>query len=136
MRPILNGMRSPALLILPLALAGCALTQSPFARNAGDTGSSFAAAATTLAYAHEGKLTTAYARASFVNYQSELAGVGQQFSSLAGSPGGKTVRRLVRAYHTAEQAVQHPCLGSGCNWRGQVAALNRASKAFVKAGGG
>src|SRR5690349_24982844 len=69
-----------ALLALALALAlivgaGCALAQSAFARTAGNAGAAFAAAAVTLRFAHEGKLTAAYARASFVNYRAELDGL-------------------------------------------------------------
>src|SRR5690349_16273025 len=66
------------ILLLLLLLTGCQMTQSGFARTANDAGSAFAAASTTLTYAHTGKLTTAYAQTSFENYQSELSGVDQQ----------------------------------------------------------
>ncbi len=63
------------LLILLLLLTGCQLTQSAFARTAGNAGSAFAAASTTLTYAHERKITNAYASSSFENFQSELSGL-------------------------------------------------------------
>src|SRR5918911_396905 len=57
------------LLAVLLTLTGCAMTQSEFAQTAGTVGSAFAAAATTLAYAHHKKITPAYAAASFVSFQ-------------------------------------------------------------------
>ena len=121
---------------LLLALSGCAVTRSAFVRTAGDTGSVFAAAATTLAYVHQNRLTAAYGAASFVNFQSELEGVGQQLPSLHGATDARTVHRLLALYTPAAQAVAHPCLDPSCNWRAQLAALRRAAAAFLKAGGG
>src|SRR5437764_9671431 len=52
------------LFVLLLLLTSCQLTQSAFAKTVGDAGSAFAAASTTLTYAHEGKITMAYAASS------------------------------------------------------------------------
>ncbi len=70
------------LMVLVAMVAGCQLTQPAFTRTAGNAGSAFAAAETTLSYAHEGKITYAYASSSFVNYQSELDGLDQSLPSL------------------------------------------------------
>lgn len=123
-------------LLLALVLGGCAFTRPAFSRFAGNTGGELAAAATTLRYLHTGKLTAAYARSSFVNYASQLQGVAQQLQSMTGGPGPGTMHRLTRLYRRAQPAITRPCLGSGCNWRAQVRALQRASDAFVGAGGG
>src|SRR2546423_13015448 len=74
----------PLLLVL-LTVTGCQLTQSAFSRTVGNAGAVFSAASTTLSYAHEGKITSAYAQASFVNYQSELDGLDQQLPSQQGA---------------------------------------------------
>src|SRR5438876_6164996 len=74
------------LLVLVEMTTGCQLSQPAFTRTAGNAGSAFAAAATTLSYAHEGKITYAYASSSFVNYQSELDGLDQTLPSLQGAP--------------------------------------------------
>jgi hypothetical protein len=133
-----------ALLVLALALAlivgaGCALAQSAFARTAGNAGAAFAAAAVTLRFAHEGKLTAAYARASFVNYRAELDGLDAQLPTQDGAPDARTLRRLLDLARPALRAVDAPCLDTrvdaGCDWRGQVAAMQRASAALLKAGG-
>src|SRR4030088_3586002 len=123
------------LLVLLMMATGCQLTQPAFTRTAGNAGSGFAAAETTLSYAHEGKITYAYASSSFVNYQSELDGLDQSLPSLQGAPDRHTVRHLLDLYKLAIQAVDAPCLNESCNWRAQVVALNRASKAFLEAGG-
>lgn len=111
------------------------MTQSGFARTTNNAGSAFAAAATTLTYAHTGKLITAYAQASFENYQSELSGVDQQLPSLGGAPDKQTIQHLLTLYKPAMQAVNQPCLEVSCDWQAQVKALNAASDAFLKAGG-
>lgn len=122
------------LLFLLLMLTGCQLSQTAFARMAGDAGAAFAAASTTLTYAHEGKITSAYASSSFVNFQSQLSGLDQVLSSQQGAPAAHTVQRLLDLYKPAMQVVNNPCLSDSCNWRAQVAALDRASKAFLEAG--
>jgi hypothetical protein len=121
----------PGLLVL---LAACQVTQSAFTRTASNAGSAFAAASATLTYAHEGKITATYAWSSFMNYQSELSGLDQQLSSQQGVPDAHTLQHLLALYKSAMQAVDAPCLDQSCNWRAQVAILDRASKAFQDAG--
>jgi len=121
--------------ILFLTFTSCQFTQSAFAKTTGDAGAAFAAASTALSYAHQGKITYAYAASSFVNYQSELNGLDQQLPSQQGAPDMRTVQHLIDLYRPAIRAVDSPCLNEACNWRTQVTVLNRASEAFLQAGG-
>src|SRR5579885_3657275 len=133
-----TGFSLPVLVLLALlmwTLAGCQFTQSPFALAVSSAGAEFAAAATTLSYVHSGKISTQYARASFVNYRSQLDGLDQQLPSQQGAPGKTTMNHLLALYKVAIRAVDQPCLAVSCNWQAQVAALNRASQAFLKVGG-
>lgn len=114
-------------------LTGCAWTESGFARTAGEAGSTLAAAATTLRDVREGRLSTAYARSSFAGYQQQLRGLEQQLPTQDGAPSQQAVQRLLALYRPAAQAIAHPCLEGECDWRGQVAALDRASQAFQQA---
>ena len=123
------------LLALTALLAGCQFTQSPFALAVSNAGSEFAAASTTLSYVHSGKITMQYAQASFLNYRSQLTGLDQQLSSQQGAPEKASVDHLLALYKTAMQAVNNPCLDASCPWQAQVAVLNRASQAFLQAGG-
>lgn len=120
----------PALLLL--LLAGCQITSSAFEQVASSAGSTFAAAATTLRYVHEGKLTSAYAQSSFVNFAAELGGLDHQLPTKQGAPGSATIRHLLALFQPALQVVRHPCLDSSCNWRAQLSALDAASSAFLK----
>ena len=120
---------------LLLLLTSCQLTQSGFAKTANNAGSAFAAAAITLTYAHTGKLLSAYAQASFENYQSELSGVDQSLPSQNGIPDKQTLQHLLTLYKSAMQAVDQPCLEASCDWQAQVKALRAASDAFLQAGG-
>ncbi|GAC1401070.1 MAG: hypothetical protein NVS4B12_15600 [Ktedonobacteraceae bacterium] len=124
-----------SLLFLLFVLTGCQFAQSAFTRTASNAGSAFAAAATTLTYAHTGKLTMAYTKASFESYQSELNGIDQQLPSQQGTPDTRTVQHLLALYKTAMQAINQPCLEATCNWHAQVTALDQASSAFLKASG-
>ena len=124
----------PLLLVL-LTVTGCQLTQSAFSRTVGNAGAAFSAASTTLTYAHDGKITSAYAQSSFENYQSELNGLDQQLPSQQGAPDKRTVQHLLDLYRPAMQAINQPCLAGPCNWPAQLVALNRASQAFLMAGG-
>jgi hypothetical protein len=115
--------------------AGCQLAQSSFARIAGNAGAEFSAAANTLNYVHQGKLTTIYASSSFADYQSKLSGIDQQLASQQGVPNSHTLHDLLTVYKPAMQAVNAPCLSNTCDWRGQLGALQHASDAFLKAAG-
>ena len=120
---------------LLFTLTRCQLSQSSFTRTASNAGSAFAAAETTLTYAHTGKLTMTYAKASFESFQSELSGIEQQLPSQQGAPDTHTTQRLLDLYKAAMQAINLPCLETTCNWHDQVTALQRASSAFLKAAG-
>ncbi len=61
-----------SLCVLLFALTECQIAQSAFAKTAGNAGTAFAAASTTLTYTHTDKLTMAYTKSSFEGYQSEL----------------------------------------------------------------
>jgi hypothetical protein len=130
-----NVSNTILLLGLLILLTACQVTQSAFTRMAGNAGSAFAAASTTITYTHEGRITVAYARSSFENYQSELSGLDQQLSSQQGAPDARTIRHLLALYKSAMQAVNVPCLDQSCDWHAQVAAIDRASKAFQDASG-
>ena len=118
-----------------LAVAACAAGKSEFQRNAEDAGAEMAAAARTLEALHQGRLTQRFARASFVNYREQLADVESQLTSAEPHPDRVELNRLLTLYRSARPAIEDPCLGDGCDWRGQVRALDDASKAFLEAGG-
>lgn len=122
------------LIVLLFITTGCQLIPPSFSITAGNVGSAFAASETTLLYAHEGKITYAYAASSFVNFQSELSGADQTLASAQGTPDASTMRQLLAFYRAAMQVVNAPCLHDICNWQTQVATLDRASMAFIKAG--
>ncbi len=129
------AVQGMCLLLILWAVSGCSFTQSGFERMTDSAGGAFAAAATTLSYVHEGKLARAYAISSFADYANELSGLDQQLSAQDGTPGKSKVQRLIALYRPAMQVVEQPCLDTSCNWRGQVAVLERASQAFVEASG-
>src|SRR2546421_9046003 len=120
----------PLLLVL-LTVTGCQLTQSAFSRTVGNAGAAFSAASTTLTYAHEGKITSAYAQSSFVNSRSELDGLDQQLPSQQGAPDKRTVQHLLDLYRPAMQAVIQPCLEESCHWQGQAAGLDPSRRGFL-----
>lgn len=127
-----NAVMSLGLLALLWVMTGCQLTQSTYARTTNNAGSAFAAAATTLTYAHKGKISYAYAAASFVNFQSELSGIDQTLTAQKGA-NASTIKHLLALYTPAMQAVDAPCLTNTCDWQKQVDRLNRASQAFLEA---
>ena len=122
-------------LVLLVLTTGCQLSQTAFLRMAGDAGSAFEAASITLQYTHEGKITTAYASSSFINFQSELSNLDQVLPSQNGAPNKRTIQHLLALSKPAMQAINTPCLDTSCNWQAQITVLNRASEAFLKAGG-
>ena len=121
-------------IVLLLTTTACQINQPSFSITAGNVGSAFAASEATLQYAHEGKITYAYATSSFVNFQSELSGADQTLAASQGAPGASTMRQLLSLYQQAMRAVNTPCLNDACNWRIQLSALDHASEAFLKAG--
>ncbi len=120
-------------ILMMLLITGCQIAQSAFSTAAGNAGAAFAAASTTLKYLHEGKLTSLYARSTFVNYRSELSGLDQQLPSQRGAPGKGEIEQLLNLYQSAMQIVNRPCLDRSCNWHAQVTMLDQASNAFLKA---
>ena len=121
------------LMLLLSVLSGCNVTESTFARTASNAGSAFAAAATTLTYAHEDKITYAYAASSFVNFQSGLSGIDQALTAPS-AVDTRTLHHLLTLYKPAIQVINAPCLSGACNWRSQIEVLNRVSQALLKAG--
>jgi hypothetical protein len=120
-------------LSIDLVFAGCAATQSAFARQASSAAGGFGAAALTLADAHQGRLTFAYARASFVNHQSQLSGLDAQVPDLQAAPDQATISHVLALYAPAMRVIEQPCLDTRCDWRAQVGAIERASAAFLQA---
>ena len=121
-------------LLLICVVTACNVTESPFARMAGNIGSAFAAAATTLTYDHEGKISDRYAASSFMEFQNELSGAAQELAA-SGNVDKHTLQQLLPLYTPAMRIVDAPCLSNSCGWREQIVVLNRASAAFLKAGG-
>jgi hypothetical protein len=136
-RKYCNALRRGAciggLLIVMLLITGCQIAQSAFSTKVGNAGAAFAAASNTLKYLHEGKLTSLYARSTFVNYRSELSGLDQQLPLQQGAPGKNEMTQLLNLYRSARQVVNRPCLDSSCDWQAQVTTLDQASNAFLKA---
>lgn len=122
------------LLLLICVVTACNVTESPFAKTAGNIGSAFAAAATTLTYAHEGKISDRYAASSFMQFQNELSGADQALTA-SSDVDRHTLQQLLALYTPAMRIIDAPCLSNSCGWRGQIEVLNRASAAFLKASG-
>src|SRR5262245_37565888 len=91
----------------------CDVNESPFARMAGTIGSALAAAATTLSYAHEGKITDRYAASSFMEYQHELNGTAEALTA-SSDVDRHTLQHLLAVYTPAQRVVDAPCLSSSC----------------------
>jgi len=127
--------RSILFLSLLIAATGCQMTQSAFVRVTSETGGEFAAAATTLQYAHEGQLTRPYAQAAFESYASALAGADGEIAAAEGAPSPELARRLADLAREAAGVVMDPCFAASCGWRGQVMLLQRTSEALREASG-
>jgi hypothetical protein len=121
---------------LPIVATGCQMTQSTFVQLTSEAGAEFAAAATTLQYAHEGKLTHPYARAAFESYASVLVGVDGQIRAAEGAPSPEMAQRLADLAREAEVVVVAPCLTQSCDWQEQVQLLRRASATLREASAG
>jgi hypothetical protein len=121
-----------ALTCAALLVAACSWAPSDFAKKASDAASTLAAAETTIRLRHEGKLTLAYARGSFVNYRDALEGVDEELLSLPGAPGEEEVAQLTALFRAAKPALEEPCLDNTCDWQSQEQALKRAADAFEK----
>ena len=128
------GLMVGACVLGLLFCCSCQLAQSPFVQTTSNAGAAFSAAVATLSAVHEGKLTTAYARSSFLNYQSELQDLDQQLSSQSGASDQRIVRHLLAVYRPAMLVVKQPCLAVSCNWHVQRSILEQARDAFLQAG--
>jgi len=121
---------------LPILATGCQMTQSAFVRVTGEAGAELAAAATTLQYAHEAKLTHPYAQAAFDGYASALTGVDQEIAAAEGAPSQELARRLAGLTREAAAVAMQPCLTASCDWQGQLRLLRHASAELLEASGG
>jgi hypothetical protein len=133
LRALAVAAAAAALTAASLAGSGCSLARSDFAKTASDAASTFSAAATTLRLTHEGRLPGTYARGSFVNYRDALSGLEEKLRAAGGGHDRESVERLVALYRAAMEAVRDPCLDKGCDWQGQVEALERARESFLRA---
>jgi hypothetical protein len=133
-------MRIPSLaaavLAVALTLSGCEMVRSGFATEAGSAGDELSAAAVTLRFVHEGRITKPYARSAFGNYREVLLTFEPKLRQAKGAPSGAEVNRLVAVYRAAVPVLEAPCLDEGCDWRGQAATLEAAAATLSKASGG
>ncbi len=116
-----------ALLVVLVITTGCSFSHTPFARTAGDVAATLAAAAASIEYDHQGKLTDAYAR---VGFREALAGVDTSLPSLDGAPDAATVGHLIERLRAVRPILSSPCLDDRCDWDGQVQTLRGASDTF------
>lgn len=126
---------SALLCALALLVTGCDVVPTGFRTDATTSGEAFAAAALTLQDEHTGKLTSAYAAASFVSYQSELNGLARKLPGDPNRPPSSQVRAFLAVMTPALQAVAQPCLAATCDWQAQVRSMQRASAVLLRAGG-
>jgi hypothetical protein len=132
---MIRSFNALVLLVVAVALVACAGGGPGFQQVASSTGSELFAAATTVEYAHTGRLPVAFARSAFDGYRSSLQDAERQLRTAAGAPGGGRLEALLAVYRPAWRAVQQPCLQGGCDWRGQVRALREAGDALDRASG-
>ena len=117
-----------------LTLVGCSsVSQTPFQRAAGAAAGTLAAAAETLTEYREGRLTEAYARASFVSFAEALRGVGEQLPSEEGAPATGTSQQVGQELRNTEPLLEAPCLASsGCDASAQIRELSAVSDHLLK----
>lgn len=123
-------------LTLSLTLSGCEIVRSGFATQAGTAGAELAAAAATLRYVHEGRISRPYAQSAFANYRESLRNFEPKLRQAKGAPSRAEVNRLVAVFRAAVPALEAPCLDDGCDWQGQAAMLEAAAVTLSEAGGG
>lgn len=115
-------------------VAACSIgTETPFQQAAGDAVSAYSAAATTLGYAHDDRLSREYGVGSLELYREAVSGVETELPSLAGAPSADDVDRLVQAAGAARSVLEDPCLEASCDWRTQLQTLEATVKAFEDA---
>lgn len=132
-----SGARASVLVALVLALAACSApsgwTQTPFAREASDAGSTLSAAAELLEAAHTGRLTNRYVRGAFVNLSEQVEGVDSKLPTLEGRPDDATVASLAAGVRAAQPVLASPCVDTGCDWHAQVDTLRSTADKLSKA---
>lgn len=118
-------------------LSGCvATTQTPFERTATGAAGTLAAAAQTLRLHQQGRLTTAYARSSFVSFGESLAGVGDELPTLDGAPPRDAAVRLATQLRSVEPILRSACLASsGCDESAQARQLESVRDSLLEASG-
>jgi hypothetical protein len=129
-------VRGCLLAIAASIAVGCApsgWTETAFAREASDAGSTFSAAAEVLESAHGRRLTRAYVRGAFVNFAELVEGVDARLPTLEGHPPEATSEALVAKVEEASQVLDEPCLSRDCDWRSQVDTLRSAATALQDA---
>jgi hypothetical protein len=129
-------VRCCLLILLAAAAWGCApagWTETPFAREASDAGSTFSAAAEALQAAHARRLTRAYVRGAFVNFRELVEGVDARLPTLDGHPPEAALAAIVAKVDAALTALDRPCLSRDCDWRSQVDTLRNAAEALSDA---
>jgi hypothetical protein len=134
-RAVRTGFVGGLLAAACLLLVACAgMTRTPFQRTASEAAGTLAAAAETLTAVQEGRLTEAYARASFVSFAEAVQGVGEQLPSEDGAPGTGTTEHLGRELQEVERLLQAPCLeGPGCDASAQIRHLKAVSEDLLQA---
>lgn len=116
-----------------LVLTGCLPTPTTYQKLTADAASSFLAAAATLRFRHEDRLTRTYVVGSFENHRDLLRGLPEQLSRADGAPSAGELERLVGLYERAWPALESPCLDDRCDWRSQRRDLEAAGRAFLEA---
>jgi hypothetical protein len=120
------------------ALSACSgepITETPFVRTASDAASLLSASSETIRNVHEdpARLTIEYAQASIFNYNELLAPVPAELPTLQGAPPSPGVDELVSLINTSLADLADPCLTDGCDWEAQVAQLDDAKDALLRA---
>jgi len=118
-----------AWVVVLVASAACSAVTTPFQKATSNAASTFAAAAQTLTLLHEQKLSEGYAQGSF----DATDGLAEQLPGLKGAPAAAESAHLAALTKRANDAVDEPCIGEGCDWEAQVKALKSASDALDKA---
>jgi hypothetical protein len=104
---------------------------------AGEAAGTLSAAATTLEFAHQGKVTTNFAESSFGEYKEQLKDVPDELAKADGAPDSGKLRQLSGLLERAQPAIDRPCLADdGCDWQAQDRALKEARQALEDASEG
>jgi hypothetical protein len=125
-----------SLVALTPSVSGCEMVKSAYVSQVGGAAEELAAVATTLRLVHEGRVTRQYAQSTFANYREVLVSFEPKLRKAEGAPAPDSVERAVSVYRGVAQVIESPCLDDGCDWRGQLAALETAAAALDEEVGG